>query len=105
MLSRPSLMPKVSSANSRSKTSAPGVECGCGNAHRLRLRLLDAAGAFGSHEPKRAREGGFHVTPVDHEIEHPALDEEFTALESLGKLLPDRLLDDARACEPDQRLG
>src|SRR6266508_4334574 len=100
MFSSPSLMPNVSRANSRSRRSAPRVECGGANADGLRL----GHAALGSHEPKRARERGFHVASIDDEIEHAALDEEFTALESLGELLPDRLFDDAWARESNQGL-
>src|SRR5215510_12899796 len=147
MFSSPSLMPNVSSANSRTmrlvkgparvnatrpSTSLPVrpwrasrampvmrfrqpvhnprlkphnglasyVDRGGADADRLRL----GRGALGSHEPERARERGFEVAPIDDQIEHAALDEELAALKSLGELLPDRLLDDARARESNQGL-
>ena len=58
-----------------------------------------ARGAYGlgAHEPQRARDRGLHLAAVDDEVEHAVLDQELAALESLGQLLPDRLLDDARA--------
>jgi hypothetical protein len=42
--------------------------------------------------------------PIDDQVEHPVLEQELAALEALGQLLADRLLDDARAGEPSERL-
>src|SRR5580765_622417 len=49
-----------------------------------------------AHEPERVGDRGFHLAPIDHEIEHPLVEQELAALESLRQLLPDCLLDDAR---------
>ena len=46
----------------------------------------------------------FMLAAIDDEVEHAVLDEELAALEPLRQLLPDRLLDDARAGEADERL-
>src|SRR5918994_6228568 len=81
MLSSPSLMPNVSSAKSRS---------------RRRIGR--------HHEPQRPRDGRLQLAAIDDQIEHAALDQELAALEALGKLLTDRLFDDARAGKPDERL-
>ena len=51
-----------------------------------------------------ARDRRLHLAPIDDQIEHAVLEQELAALESLGQLLPDRLLDDARAGEADERL-
>src|SRR5688572_1288739 len=113
IFSRPSLIPKVSCANSRSSTSARSI-------FRLKTaatgagELLHAGGCafsrkvnrrFGAHEPQRARDDRFQFPPIDHQVEHAVLDQELAALEALRQLLPDRLLDDARAREADERLG
>ncbi len=36
------------------------------------------------------------LAPIDDHVEHAVLEQELAALEALGKLLPDGLLDDAR---------
>ena len=50
------------------------------------------------------REHRLHLPAIDDEIDHPFFEQELASLESLGQLLADRLLDDARAGEPDLRL-
>ena len=45
-----------------------------------------------------------HLAPIDDQIEHALLEQELDSLKALGQLLTDRLLDDARPGEADQRL-
>ena len=87
MLSRPSLMPNCSSAKSRSTRS----QC----AERWRHR--------GMKRSARAMRR-LQLAPVDDQVEHAALEQELAALEAVGQLLADGLLDDARPGEADQRL-
>src|SRR5436190_960636 len=60
---------------------------------RRRGQVLEAAG-----------ERVLHVDAVDDEVDHPVLEQELAALEAVGELLPDGLLDHARPGEADQRL-
>ena len=64
----------------------------------------DVTTAVRAHEAQRVGDRRFHLAPIDDEVEHALLEQELAALESLGQLLPDRLLDDARSGEADQRL-
>src|SRR5690606_17526450 len=48
---------------------------------------------------------GAELVPVDDAVNHAGVDKELGALEALGELLADGLLDDARAGEADERLG
>ena len=41
--------------------------------------------------------GGLQLAAIDDHVDHAVLDEELRALEALGQLLADRLLDDPRA--------
>src|SRR5688572_17017681 len=101
MLSSPSLIPNVSSAKRRSSTSAWRVGIyGGGDRHR---RLDDGSG-LRAHELEHAGEDVLHLTAVDDQIDHAVVDEKLAALEPFGQLLPDRLLDDARSGEADERL-
>jgi hypothetical protein len=43
--------------------------------------------------------------PVNDEVDHPVVAQELRALEAVWQLLADRLLDDARAREADERAG
>src|SRR5206468_5269952 len=45
------------------------------------------------------------VLALDDAVDHALLDEELRALEALGELLADGLLDDPRPGEADQRVG
>ena len=47
----------------------------------------------------------FSCRAVHHGVQHAVLQQEFAALEALGQLLADGLLDHARAGESDQRAG
>src|SRR4051794_33519359 len=88
MFSRPSLMPKVSSANSLFSSDG----------YLFRGRHLSA------HESQGARQRRFHLAAIDDQVEHAVIHEEFASLESLRQLLADGLFDDARSRESDQRL-
>src|SRR5882672_23316 len=57
-----------------------------------------------SHEAKRVGDRRLHLAPIDDQVEHAFLEQELAALKSLGQLLPNRLFDDARAGETDERL-
>src|SRR5947207_11159014 len=89
MFSRPSLMPKVSSAKRRSSNDW--------------LRRLDGRD-LRAHELQRARQRGFQLAAVDDQIEHAVVEQELAALEPFGQLLADGLLDDARSGEADECL-
>jgi hypothetical protein len=58
-----------------------------------------------SHESQRSRDGVFHFAAIDDQIEHAVLEEELAALESVGQLLADGLLDHAWSREANQRAG
>ena len=57
------------------------------------------------HESKRSRDGALHFAAIDDEVEHAMLEQKLAALKSLGQLLANRLLDDARAGKADERAG
>ncbi len=63
-----------------------------------------ATATVAPHEAQGAGDGRLHLAAIDHQVEHAVLDQELAALEPVGQLLPDRLLDDARSGEADQRL-
>ena len=86
-------MPNCSSANSRSS----GV-------NRPRAAASRPAARLGGHERERVAEGRLQLAPIDDQVEHAALEQELAALEAVGQLLADGLLDHARAGEADQRL-
>ena len=97
MFARPNLMPNFSSDRrywSGSTSTAP---------RRRPRRGCTAFDRMLPHESKRSRDGAFHFAAIDDEVEHPVLEEKLTALKSLGQLLANRLLDDARAGEANQR--
>src|SRR5262245_59129906 len=96
MLSRPSLMPKCSSANRRSRglMSRRGSES---RAHGGWSRRL-----VGHHEAQNASDRGLQLAPLDDQIQHAAFEQKLTALKAVGKLLPDRLFDDPRTGKADQ---
>ncbi len=50
-------------------------------------------------------DGGAQVVAVHHHVDHAVVIEIFGALEALGQLFANRLLDDARAGKADQRAG
>src|SRR4029453_10190618 len=52
---------------------------------------------------KQARELVFELAAIDDHVDRPLVNQEFRALETLGELFADRLLDDARTREADQR--
>src|SRR5262249_6007683 len=52
---------------------------------------------------QEARQLAFEIAPMHDEVEHAVLEQELGALESVGQLLTDGLLDDAGAGEADQR--
>ena len=109
MLARPNFMPKRSRLKRNS--SGDGLTVATGT----RSRLPSPASADGRRRPAtralRRRELEEHapivvleLAPIDDHVQHAVLEEELAALEALGQLLPDGLLDDARAGEADQRL-
>ena len=55
-------------------------------------------------EAQDARDHVLHLAAIDDGVEHAVLEQELAALEPLGQRLPNRLLDDARAGEADERL-
>ena len=57
-----------------------------------------------AHEAQRAGQRRLHLAPIDDQVEHAVLEQELAALEAVGQLLADGLLDDARTGEADQRL-
>ena len=70
-----------------------------------RRRPAGAAAAARRHaEAQHAGDDVLQLAPIDDDVEHAVLEQELAALEALGQLLPDRLLDDARAGEADERL-
>src|SRR5262245_26810787 len=85
IFSSPSFMPKVSSANRRSSTSACGVRgggSGCGEGG-----VLGSDRGLRSHEAERASDRGLHLAAVHHQVQHPVVDEELASLKALGQLL------------------
>jgi len=56
------------------------------------------------HETQSPGNRGLQLAPVDDDVDHAVREEELAALEPVGQLLADRLLDDARPGEPDERL-
>ena len=75
---------------------------------RRRRPTARAGGAGGARPrtPKRSTRAidVLQLAAIDDHVEHAVLEQELAALEALGQLLADRLLDDARAGEADQRL-
>src|SRR5688572_25818863 len=96
MLSRPSLMPYCSRAKRRARTRS-SAKRSSGVATRL--------GGGRTHEAQRAGDGRLQLAPIDDQIQHAVFEEELAALEALGQLLANGLLDDARTGKADQRLG
>ena len=95
MLSSPSLMPNCSSAKSRIERSHI----------RLRRSRFGVTGRRGRAMKRSTWPSVAFISRRSmHQVEHAALEQELAALESVGQLLPDGLLDDARAGESDQRL-
>ena len=103
MFSSPSLMPNVSSAKSRSSNVSLASRRRWRRADRHRRLRRRARAAAPMNRSARASVA-LHLAAIDDQVEHAVLDEELAALESFGQLLPDRLLDDARPGEADQRL-
>src|SRR5258708_19189669 len=56
-------------------------------------------------EADAPREGLLELAPVDDEIEHPVLQEKLGALEPLGELLTNGLLDHPRPRKADEGAG
>src|SRR5262245_25870890 len=52
---------------------------------------------------QQAADLGLQLAAVHDEIEHAVLEQELRPLESFGQLLPERLLDDPRTGESDER--
>src|SRR3974377_88796 len=57
------------------------------------------------HEFKRPGDVTLQIAPVYYGVQHSVLEQEFAPLKSLGQLLADGLLDDARSGEADQSAG
>src|SRR5215207_1426819 len=55
------------------------------------------------HVSEDSRDLVLHLPAVDDRVEHPMLEKELGGLESLGKLLLDRLLDHSGTGESDER--
>ena len=70
----------------------------------LRARGKDAGISVLSRR-MTARERLLQLAPVHDHVQHAVLEQELRALEALGQLLADRLLDDARPGEADQGAG
>src|SRR5262245_36008052 len=103
MFSSPSLMPNCSRLRSRST----GVNSVCFSRPRggFFARGVEGAAGFSAHEAKRAANRRPQLAAIDDQIQHAAFEQEFAALESVGQLLPDGLLDHPWAGETDERLG
>src|SRR5258705_2158606 len=103
MLSMPNLMPNCSSPNSQASESDSGLpfDEGLGLGNGFGRRSGDRRCA---HEAESSGDCRLHLAPIDDLVEHPFLEQELRTLESFRQLLPDRLLDDAPACEAHQRL-
>ena len=88
---------------------APGAAGSVSAGARQRLRrcgggAISAAGALHSSRHSRASVGA-QLVAMHHHVDHAVVFEIFGALEAVGQLLADGLLDDARAREADQRAG
>src|SRR5262245_63266915 len=64
---------------------------------------LARSGRLGGEERENAAERLLEVAPLDDHVELAVREQEFRALESLGERLTDRLGDDPRSRESDQR--
>src|SRR5690625_102564 len=69
------------------------------------MLILSGHGSAAAQEPYVGGEFGLELATVDDVVEHALLQEELGPLEALGQVLLDRLLDDPRPCEADERLG
>src|SRR5688572_11514463 len=101
MFSSPSLMPKVSSEESRSSNAWSARRCRHGDAGLLRH---PGRRQLCSHEAQRTRHDRLHVPAVHDQIEHAVLDQELAPLKAVRQLLADGLLDDAGTGKADERL-
>src|SRR6476619_3934272 len=63
-----------------------------------------SAGLVATEELQEAGEGRLHLGAGRDQVDHPMLDEKLGALETFRESLADRLLDDARPGESDERL-
>ena len=69
----------------------------------LRFRLQPASTGCWPMNRSALRDGALHLAAIDDEVEHAVLEQELAALKAFGQLLANRLLDDARAGEADER--
>src|SRR5262245_64366175 len=92
--------------------SSPGRMPACSPPRRARRRATASAYVTGNlarsgrlvgEERENAAERVLEVAPLDDQVELAVREQEFRPLEALGKRLANRLGDDTRAGEPDQR--
>src|SRR4029450_6340298 len=102
--------PRASS--NASMRSSPGRMPACSPPRRARRRAtasayvtgnLPRSGRLVGEERENAAERVLEVAPLDDQVELAVREQEFRALEALGKRLANRLGNDARSGEPDQR--
>src|SRR5512146_1069412 len=103
MFSSPNLMPNCSRPKRYASGSVNLAWSRLGGRLGGRLQGRRWLRARGAHEAERVGDGRLQLAAIGHEIDHPLLEEEFGALEPLGELLADRLLDDAGPGEADER--
>src|SRR2546426_2285001 len=101
-----------SASSSVSIRSSPGRMPACSPPRRARSRATASAyvtgglarpGRLVDEEGEDAPDGLLELAPLDDHVELPVREQKLGALESLGQRLPDRLGDDPRAREADQR--
>src|SRR5262245_19367229 len=92
--------------------SSPGRMPACSPPRRARRRATASAYVTGNlprsgrligEERENAAERVLEFAPLDDQVELAVREQEFRPLEPLGKRLPDRLGDDTRPSEPDER--
>src|SRR5262245_62391227 len=92
--------------------SSPGRMPACSPPRRARRRATASAYVTGNlprsgrligEERENAAKRVLEFAPLDDQVELAVREQEFRPLEALGKRLPDRLGDDPRSGEPDQR--
>src|SRR5262249_49113662 len=98
-----SMGPWVHGSTGRHGRSGRGFELGRSHrgVRRLDRRLLWRRGR--EHEREGAGDRRLELAAIDDQIHEAVLEQELASLESFWQLLADRLLDDARAGEPDER--
>src|SRR5687768_8539303 len=112
MFSRPNFMPRRSRASSQASESVNGRSGWRGDRGGFWRRrreieaglVVSAPGPGRRHRGKQPPERVLQLAAIHHHVEHAAFEQELAALEAFGQLLPDRLLDDARTREADERL-